>query len=63
MTLGACPMVTMGRPQKSLKVTMGGRRPDAYNEGAKVPNFVAFDMEARVAGLFRNGELADVERL
>jgi hypothetical protein len=42
---------------------MGGRRPDAYNEGAKVPNFVAFDMEARVAGLFRNGELADVERL
>jgi hypothetical protein len=31
VTMGACPTVTMGRPKKSLKVTLGGRRPDAYN--------------------------------
>ena len=38
VTMGTCPMVTMGSHEKSLKVTMGGRRSDAYSESAANAN-------------------------
>ncbi len=49
--MGACPMVTMGSYEKSLKVTMGGRRPDAYGLCAEVPDFYMGD---DTAPLFRH---------